>query len=100
VLLIEEGDLAADDPPVLMDRLAEEVDRRLGELNDEFTNRLETQRLGKTRIIRIVDGSWAKYKEYRLSRSGGTVEQYKQPCLLPDLKAIDQFERIDAINGQ
>lgn len=98
-LLVEAGDLQSADPEDLMQKLSAEVDRLLGELNDEFTNRLETKRLAKTRVIRIVDGSWAKYKEFRLSRSGGTVEQYKQPCLLPDLKAIEQFDRIDTIEG-
>lgn len=94
-LLVESADLAGDNPASLARALAAEVDRQLGEVNDEFTNRLETRRLDATRVTRIPDGSWAKYKAYRLSRSGGTVEQYKQPCLLPDLKAIEHFELMD-----
>jgi hypothetical protein len=99
VLLVEAGDLAGDNPARLAEVLGREVDERLGDVNDEFTNRLETKRLAPTRVIRIPDGSWAKYKAYRLNRSGGTVEQYKQPCLLPDLHSIEHFELLDDING-
>ena len=99
VLLVEKSDLAGDNPERLAEALAREVDSQLGLLNDEFTNRLETFRLAPTRVIRIPDGAWAKYKGYRLSRSGGTVEQYKQPCLLPDLHSIEHFELLDPING-
>ena len=94
-VLVEAGDLAADNPARLAEALGREVDRQLGLENDEFTNRLETLRLAPTRVTRIPDGSWAKYKAFRLSKSGGTVEQYKQPCLLPDLHAIDHFELMD-----
>ena len=99
VLLVEASDLAGDNPARLAEVLGREVDERLGDVNDEFTNRLETKRLAPTRVIRIPDGSWAKYKAYRLNRSGGTVEQYKQPCLLPDLHSIEHFDLLDDING-
>jgi hypothetical protein len=32
-----------------------------------------------------------EFQKRRLANSGGTAEQYKQPCLLSDLKAIDGF---------
>ena len=35
----------------------------------------------------------------RLARSGGHVEQYKQPCLMPDLGAIDTFRFCDPVAG-
>lgn len=98
-LLVEAGDLAGDNPARLAEALGREVDRQLGLENDEFTNRLETLRLAPTRVTRIPDGAWAKYKAFRLSKSGGTVEQYKQPCLLPDLHAIDHFELMPGESG-
>jgi hypothetical protein len=100
LLLVEQGDLAGHDPGSLLPKLAREVDTQIGRVNDEYTNRLETKRLAPTRVIRIVDGSWADYKSYRLNRSGGTVEQYKQPCLLPDLKAIERFATVDSITDE
>ena len=36
-------------------------------------------------------GSWADFQKRRLAQSGGTVEQYKQPHLMPDLGVIDTF---------
>lgn len=99
VLLVEQGDLAGENAQSKAEKLAREVDSQIGLVNDEFTNRLETRRLVPTRVIRIADGSWDEYKSYRLNRSGGTVEQYKQPCLLPDLKAIERFALFDSVTG-
>ena len=50
-----------------------------------------TLRLGPIRMRRIPAGSWADFQRRRLARSGGTVEQYKQPRLMPDLEAIETF---------
>lgn len=100
VLLVEQGDLPQDRFEEISYALARGVDTELGKLNDEFENRIETRRLASTRVIRIPDGAWAEYKKARLNRSGGTVEQYKQPCLLPDLKAIDQFRTVDSVTAE
>lgn len=88
VLLIEEQDLPAGIPG---DRIAEAVDRALGESNEEYLNRRETQRLGPVALRVLPGGSWADYQRRRLEKSGGTLEQYKKPCLIPDLEAIGQF---------
>ena len=86
-LLIEEGDAS----PGLALRLAAEVEARLGVVNLEYENKRATLRLGPIRAFRISAGSWDDFRRRRLSSSGGTVEQYKQPCLLSDLRAIDAF---------
>ncbi len=91
-LLIEHDDLPDD---TSCDRLAEEVERRLQELNVEYENKRTTLRLGPIRTRRIPPGSWTEFQKRRLARSGGTVEQYKQPCLMADLQAIDQFRFLD-----
>jgi hypothetical protein len=31
----------------------------------------------------------------RLAKSGGAVEQYKQPHLIPDLEQITQFQAVE-----
>jgi hypothetical protein len=95
-LLIEEGDLpdeAADG------RLAAAVEAQLGRANVEYENKRATLRLGPIRVRRIPNGSWAEFQRRRLARSGGTVEQYKQPCLMPDLGAIDTFRFCDPVAG-
>lgn len=87
-LLVEESDLP---DPSALDRLAAEVEARLRRVNLEYENKRDTLRLGPIRPFRIPAGSWADFQRRRLARSGGTVEQYKQPCLLSDLAAIDGF---------
>ena len=52
----------------------------------------DTLRLGPVRTIPLPEGSWAEFQKRRLAQSGGTVEQYKQPHLIPDLGAIDSFQ--------
>lgn len=88
VLLVEEPDLPAGVPT---DRIAAAVDRALGESNDEYLNRRETQRLGPVSLRVLPAGAWAEFQRRRLEKSGGTLEQYKKPCLIPDLEAIGQF---------
>lgn len=91
-LLVEESDLA-DGPGV--ERLAEEVEAGLHRVNVEYENKRATLRLGPIRVRRIQQGSWGSFQRRRLARSGGTVEQYKQPHLMPDLAAIDSFQFAD-----
>ncbi|MBV8381246.1 MAG: GH3 auxin-responsive promoter family protein, partial [Planctomycetaceae bacterium] len=89
-LLVEETDLDAAEP-TLADRLAAKVESELQHLNVEYENRRATLRLGPIRVRRIPVGSWAEFQKRRLAQSGGTVEQYKQPHLIPDLTALDAF---------
>jgi hypothetical protein len=37
-------------------------------------------------VLWLPPGTWANWDRERLSRSGGTPEQYKHPCLVGDLK--------------
>ena len=62
--------------------------------NIEYANRRDTLRLGPVRTIRLPEGSWLEFQKRRLARSGGTVEQYKQPHLIPDLDAIESFQSV------
>ena len=89
-LLVEETDLDAAEP-TLADRLAAKVESELRRLNVEYENKRATLRLGPIRVRRIPVGSWAEFQKRRLAQSGGTVEQYKQPHLIPDLTALDAF---------
>jgi hypothetical protein len=91
-LLVEETDLGPGDSS---ERLAAAVEAELIDQNVEFENKRSTRRLGPIRVRRIAIGSWSDFQRRRLAQSGGTVEQYKQPHLMPDLHAIDSFTFCD-----
>jgi hypothetical protein len=37
------------------------------------------------RLELLPAGAWARWDRERLARSGGTMEQYKHPCLINDV---------------
>ena len=93
-LLVEQGDL---DDEEIDDRLAAEFDAQLRRINVEYENKRATLRLGPVRTRRLRPGSWADFQRRRLAHSGGTVEQYKQPCLMADLGAIQGSSFADPV---
>lgn len=92
-LLVEDDDIR---DPALKVQLAREVESRLERLNEEYQNRRATLRLGPIVTRGIRPGSWLDFQRARLARSGGTAEQYKQPCLLSDLGAAGQFNLVES----
>jgi len=92
-LLVEESDVPDQ---TMAERLAMETEAELKRKNLEYENKRETLRLGPIRTRRIPAGSWADFQKRRLARSGGTVEQYKQPHLMADLGALETFQFCDA----
>lgn len=93
-LLVERDDLPDD--PRIVERLAAETDDELRRNNVEYESKRSSLRLGGVRVRTLPAGSWSEFQRKRLSKSGGAVEQYKQPCLLADLSAIDSFRFEDA----
>ncbi len=93
-LLVEAGDVPSAS---LAELLANEVDLQLSKINFEYENRRSTQRLEAVRVRRLLQGAWAEFQRRRLQKSGGTVEQYKQPCLLSDLAVIETFQFADEV---
>lgn len=63
-----------------------ELDRSLGEENIEYAAKRESGRLGPVRAAVIPNGTWAAWDRDRLSKTGGSPEQYKHPCLIGDLQ--------------
>jgi hypothetical protein len=59
-----------------------EIGLRMG--NDEYANKRDSHRLGEVRLKLLPAGFWAEWDRQRLAKSGGTSEQYKHPCLIPD----------------
>jgi hypothetical protein len=63
--------------------LAGRLDERLRQINVEYESKRASQRLGALRLEALPAGFWARWDRERLQRSGGTMEQYKHPCLIP-----------------
>jgi hypothetical protein len=95
-LLVEAADLPSLEAA---DRLATAVDEQLRLHNIEYASKRDTLRLGPVRTMTLPDGSWSRFQQQRLARSGGTVEQYKQPHLIPDLDAIDGFRERELVSS-
>jgi hypothetical protein len=80
VLLVEPGP-----HDMRHEELARSVDRHLGRLNMEYAERLESRRLQPMTVETLAPGTWELFRADRLRR-GGTMEQYKHPCLSHDLQ--------------
>lgn len=79
-LFIEQGDL----PDLARGhRLAERLDDRLRSINVEYDSKRASQRLNPVRLESVPTGFWAQWDRQRLLKTGGTLEQYKRPALLP-----------------
>jgi hypothetical protein len=95
-LLVEGTDVPSE---AAESRLAGAVEDQLRAHNIEYAAKRDSLRLGPVRIVRLPAGSWVEFQKGRLARSGGTVEQYKQPHLIPDLNAIDMFRIPHGVAG-
>jgi hypothetical protein len=95
-LLVESHDLTRPDAAKC---LAQAVEAQLCSHNLEYASKRDTRRLGPVRTIELRDGAWVELQKRRLARSGGTVEQYKQPHLIPDLDAIRAFDIPDPVTS-
>jgi hypothetical protein len=93
-LLVETSDLPDAEAA---DRFTAAVEDQLRALNVEYACKRDTLRLGPVRTIRLPDGAWSEFQKRRLARSGGTVEQYKQPHLIPDTNEINAFSTLDSV---
>jgi GH3 auxin-responsive promoter len=80
-LFIERGDLMNAHQGQSLARM---LDQRLQEKNVEYASKRSSQRLGAVRLELLPDGAWQKWDQQRLARTGGSPEQYKHPCLIPD----------------
>jgi hypothetical protein len=87
-LLVERGDLPNREQGA---RLAEKLDDRLGQLNIEYASKRASARLGGVRLELLPSGAWQEWDRKRLARTGGTLEQYKHPCLIPDTGLRDSL---------
>lgn len=97
-LFVERDDLASAAQGM---RLIEALDDRLKESNIEYAAKRDSARLGAVRLELLPPGAWQQWDRQRLTRTGGTAEQYKHPCLISDLqfRAGIAVEQEIAVNG-
>jgi hypothetical protein len=85
VLLVEKGDLH---DPEQGDRLAACLERLLHQSNSEYASKRDSLRLGPVRLELLPTGTWLRWDRERMLKQGGAPEQYKHPCLLPELQSL------------
>jgi len=68
-----------------LQRFLKDLDEALGALNIEYAAKRESERLGTVRVFKLAVGFWANWDRERLSKTGGSPEQFKHPCLIGDV---------------
>ncbi|MDA1163447.1 MAG: GH3 auxin-responsive promoter family protein [Planctomycetota bacterium] len=76
------------------------LDERLCELNCEYQEKRTTARLNPVEILPVRCGSWVAFARDRQAKLGGSIEQYKHPCLLPDLDLASAIADRFRVNGK
>jgi len=69
---------------ITLERFADVVDAKLADCNVEYQDKRKSGRLSKVRVETLLSEQWVAFTSARQARGGGSVEQYKHPCLLPD----------------
>jgi len=77
------------DAPVAAE-VVRHLETKLRQINIEYDAKRASQRLGAVRVQLLPPGFWNRWDAERLRRNGGTLEQYKHPCLIGDLEFARQ----------
>jgi hypothetical protein len=80
-LFVEQGDVS----PAAAEALAARLDERLCAANIEYESKRASLRLAAVRVQVVEPGFWQRWDRERLRQRGGTLEQYKHPCLIADV---------------
>lgn len=88
-ILLEQSDSLPSD---LAERFASFIDEELKSINCEYREKRESHRLGRLAFQLVPDGTWSRLSDRRNSRVGSSLEQYKHPCLIPDLEFLNQLD--------
>jgi hypothetical protein len=57
----------------------------------EYGEKRQTGRLQMIRVRELSPDAWKSFTNARQSRAGGSAEQYKHPCLMPDPQFEEKF---------
>lgn len=82
-----------DAAPAWLNPFAAAVDSQLARANVEYREKRESERLAPVRVEVLSPEEWHSFTTARQTRSGGSLEQYKHPCLLPDPEFRNLFRR-------
>ncbi|WP_417390569.1 GH3 auxin-responsive promoter family protein [Gimesia sp.] len=87
-LLFEASALSSSDQlPTLLAAL----DQQLQETNCEYAEKRQSGRLALPVACELTAGTWARFAAERQQKLGGSIEQYKHPCLIPELDYAQQI---------
>ncbi|MCI0641093.1 MAG: GH3 auxin-responsive promoter family protein [Gemmataceae bacterium] len=95
-LFVERGDLANREQGL---RLLQALEARLAAVNVEYAAKRQSLRLGPLRLALLPADAWKEWDQKRLARTGGTLEQYKHPCLISDPKFRETMQVLEEIRG-
>ena len=71
-------------------QLSQAVQRHLSEVNEEYADKCLSGRLETIAVREVPPGTWAALRAER-SRARGNFEEFKQPCLVPDMEYADKL---------
>lgn len=81
-LLFEASPMLTDET---LTRLLADFDQRLQETNCEYAEKRQSGRLAPPVPCPLKPGTWQRFATERQQKPGGSFEQYKHPCLIPQL---------------
>jgi hypothetical protein len=85
------GPLALTAQNNVQSKFAIAVDEDLCRRNVEYGEKRHTGRLQMIRVQELSPDAWKSFTNLRQSGSGGSAEQYKHPCLMPDPQFEEKF---------
>jgi hypothetical protein len=77
-------------------RAAQCVDQRLSQVNCEYEDRLQSQRLGPVVIASVPQGTWAEHRRQQTSHEGSDSYAYKHPFLAAKPELAERFRALAA----
>ncbi|MFN7682590.1 MAG: GH3 auxin-responsive promoter family protein [Planctomyces sp.] len=83
-----------------LERFASLVEQQLCSRNEEYREKRQTGRLGAIRMRALPESAWQTLQQTRLKKSGGSAEQYKHPCLMPDPEFRSVFLQACGLAGE
>ena len=75
------------------------ADEQLQKINCEYREKRGSGRLANMMYLPLPEGTWREFAARRQNTLGGSLEQYKHPCLVPDMTFSDRLIRDFAENA-
>lgn len=88
---VARGPLASNPQVQMRSEFALALDEDLCRRNVEYGEKRHTGRLQMIRVQELSAEAWKSFTNLRQSGSGGSAEQYKHPCLMPDPQFEEKF---------